>query len=98
MDAVFILEEAHEDLISIVARLSLDNPAAAQKLGNELLDLAQRQESMPYRGSSVKKAAWPPQADPWLLPSITGLRTRRAWSRLFLSSMALKYGKKRADY
>lgn len=55
MYAVFILEEAHEDLISIVARLSLDNPTAAQKLGNELLGLAQSLESMPYRGSSVKK-------------------------------------------
>jgi plasmid stabilization system protein ParE len=55
MYAVFILEEAHEDLVSIVGRLSRDNPAAAQKLGDELLDLAQRLESMPYRGSLVKK-------------------------------------------
>jgi hypothetical protein len=36
-----------------------------------------------------------PDTDPSL--SITGLRSRRAWSRLFLSYMALKYGKKRAD-
>jgi toxin ParE1/3/4 len=55
MYAVLVLEEAHEDLISIVARLSRDNPTAAQKLGHELLDLAQSLESMPYRGSSVKK-------------------------------------------
>jgi plasmid stabilization system protein ParE len=52
MYAVFILEEAHEDLIGIVARLSRDNPTAAQKLGNELLNLAQSLESMPNRGSS----------------------------------------------
>ena len=55
MYAVFILEEAHEDLISIVAHVSLDNPAAAQKPGSELLDLVHTLESMPYRGSSVKK-------------------------------------------
>jgi toxin ParE1/3/4 len=51
----FILEEAQEDLVNIVAHLSPDNPEAAQKLGNQLLDLAQSLESMPYRGSSVKK-------------------------------------------
>jgi toxin ParE1/3/4 len=54
MYAVIILEEAHEDLINIVAHLSLDNAAAAEKLGNQLLDLAQSLESMPYRGSLVK--------------------------------------------
>jgi plasmid stabilization system protein ParE len=46
MYAVFILEEAHEDLINLVVHLSLDNPAAAEKLGNELLALAQSLESM----------------------------------------------------
>jgi plasmid stabilization system protein ParE len=54
MYAVIILEEAHEDLINIVAHLSLDNAAAAEKLGNQLLDLAQSLESMPYRGSLVQ--------------------------------------------
>jgi toxin ParE1/3/4 len=55
MYAVIILEEAHEDLINIVAHLSLDNAVAAEKLGNGLLDLAESLETMPYRGSSVKK-------------------------------------------
>lgn len=55
MYAVIILEEAQEDLINVVAHLSLDNAVAAENLGNQLLDLAQSLESMPYRGSPVKK-------------------------------------------
>ena len=55
MYAVIILEEAQEDLINIVAHPSVDNAVAAEKLGNQLLDLAQSLESMPYRGSLVKK-------------------------------------------
>jgi hypothetical protein len=70
MYAVFILEEAHEDLIKIVAHLSLENPAAAEKLGNQLVDLAQSLESDAVPRIISKKAVWSPQADPWELPDL----------------------------
>jgi toxin ParE1/3/4 len=55
MYAVIILEEAHEDLRNIVAYISKENPGAAETLGRELLDEAMSLESLPYRGSRVKK-------------------------------------------
>jgi toxin ParE1/3/4 len=55
MYVVIILDEAREDLVNIVAHLSLDNPAAAETLGNQLINEAQSLESMPYRGSVVRK-------------------------------------------
>ena len=50
-----ILEEAHEDLRNIVAYIASENPGAAEKLGGELLDEVMSLESLPYRGSRVKK-------------------------------------------
>jgi toxin ParE1/3/4 len=55
MYVVMILEAAHEDLRNIVAYISHENPDAAETLGRELLDQAMSLESLPYRGSRVKK-------------------------------------------
>jgi len=55
MYVVIILEEAHEDLRNIVAYIGNENPGAAETLGRELLDEAMSLESLPYRGSRVKK-------------------------------------------
>ena len=55
MYVVIILEAAHEDLRNIVAYISNENPGAAEMLGCELLDEAMSLESLPYRGSRVKK-------------------------------------------
>ena len=55
MYAVIILEEAYEDLRNIVAYISSENPRAAGTVGRELLDEAMSLESLPYRGSRVKK-------------------------------------------
>ena len=52
---VVILEAAHEDLKNIVGYISNENPNAAETLGGELLDEAMSLESLPYRGSRVKK-------------------------------------------
>ena len=54
MYVVIILEEAHEDLRSIVAYIAIANPRAAETLGRELLDDAMSLGSVPYRGSRVK--------------------------------------------
>jgi plasmid stabilization system protein ParE len=40
MYVVVVLEEAHEDLRSIVAYIAIENPRAAETLGRELLDEA----------------------------------------------------------
>jgi toxin ParE1/3/4 len=55
MYVVIILEEALEDLRSIVAYISNENSNAAETLGRELLDQAMSLESFPSRGSRVKK-------------------------------------------
>jgi toxin ParE1/3/4 len=55
MYVVTILEEALEDLRNIVAYIAKENPSAAETLGRELLDEAMSLESLPYRGSPVKK-------------------------------------------
>jgi len=55
MYAVIILEEALEDLRNIVAYVAKENPGAAETLGCELLDQAMSLESLPYRGSRVRK-------------------------------------------
>jgi toxin ParE1/3/4 len=55
MYVVMILEEAHEDLRNIVAYIASENPDAAETLGCKLLDQAMSLESLPYRGSRVKK-------------------------------------------
>ena len=55
MYAVLILEEAYEDLRKIVSYIASENPNAAEAFGGELLDEAMSLESLPYRGSRVKK-------------------------------------------
>jgi toxin ParE1/3/4 len=55
MYVVTILEEAHEDLRNIVSYIAKENPNAAETLGRELLDQAISLESLPHRGSRVKK-------------------------------------------
>jgi len=52
---VVILDAAHEDLRNIVAYISNENPIAAEILGRELLDEAMSLESLPHRGSRVKR-------------------------------------------
>ena len=52
---VVILDAAHEDLRNIVAYVSNENPNAAETLGRELLDEAMSLESLPLRGSRVKR-------------------------------------------
>jgi plasmid stabilization system protein ParE len=56
MYVVIILEEALEDLRSIVAYISNENSNAAETLGRELLDQAMSLESFPSRGSRVSSS------------------------------------------
>ena len=55
MYKVFIRETAHDSLREIVSYVSTDNPTAAEKLGSELLDEALSLESLPFRGSQVRR-------------------------------------------
>ncbi len=55
MYAVIFSQRADKDIISIVKHVAGENPEAAKKLGSSLLDLALSLDSMPYRGSKVKK-------------------------------------------
>jgi plasmid stabilization system protein ParE len=55
MYVVIILEQALEDLKNIVGYIANENPGAAETLGGELLDTAMSLESLPHRGSRVKK-------------------------------------------
>ena len=48
-------QTAHDSLREIVSYISTDNPTAAEKLGNELVDQALSLESLPFRGSRVRK-------------------------------------------
>ena len=48
-------QTAHDSLREIVSHVSTDNPTAAEKLGSELLDQALSLESLPFRGSQVRK-------------------------------------------
>jgi len=48
-------QTAHDSLREIVSYVSTDNPTAAEKLGNELVDQALRLESLAFRGSRVRK-------------------------------------------
>jgi plasmid stabilization system protein ParE len=55
MYRVVFSKSADEDIINIVKHVAAENPQAAKKLGSNLLDLALSLDSMPYRGSKVKK-------------------------------------------
>jgi toxin ParE1/3/4 len=55
MYKVLMRQTAHDSLREIVSYVSTDNPTAAEKLGNELVDQALSLESLPFRGSRVLK-------------------------------------------
>jgi plasmid stabilization system protein ParE len=55
MYTVIFSQGADKDIIGIVKHVAAENPEAAKKLGSRLLDLALSLDSMPYRGSKVKK-------------------------------------------
>jgi plasmid stabilization system protein ParE len=53
MYKVLTRQTAHDSLREIVSYVSSENPTAAEKLGNELVDQALSLESLPFRGSRV---------------------------------------------
>ncbi|MBV8213724.1 MAG: type II toxin-antitoxin system RelE/ParE family toxin [Verrucomicrobia bacterium] len=53
--AVILSNAAQTDLDSIVQYVAVDNPTAAEKLGLELIDVAMSLETLPYRGTQVRK-------------------------------------------
>jgi plasmid stabilization system protein ParE len=55
MYKVLVRQTAHDSLREIISYVSTDNPTAAEKLGNELVDQALSLESLPFRGSRVRK-------------------------------------------
>ena len=55
MYTVIFSKSADKDIINIVKHVAAENPQAAKTLGSNLLDLALSLDSMPYRGSKVKK-------------------------------------------
>ena len=55
MYAVILLNTAQTDLDNIVRYIAVDNPTAAEKLGLDLIDVAMSLETLPYRGSRVRK-------------------------------------------
>jgi toxin ParE1/3/4 len=55
MYTVIFSKSADKDIVNIVKHIAAENPQAAKKLGSNLLDLALSLDSMPYRGSKVKK-------------------------------------------
>lgn len=50
---VFLSREALSDLERIVAYIAPHNPAAAERMGNQLLDAAQSLSNLPERGRVV---------------------------------------------
>lgn len=55
MYAVILSDAAQTDLDNIVRYIAVDNPTAAEKLGLDLIDVAMSLETLPYRGSRVRK-------------------------------------------
>jgi plasmid stabilization system protein ParE len=55
MYSVILSDHAIKNLTGIVEHIAADNPDAAEKTGFELVNLAMSLDSMPYRGSKVKK-------------------------------------------
>ena len=55
MYKVLIQQTAHDSLREIVSHVSTDNPTAAERLGSDLLDHALSLESLPFRGTQVRK-------------------------------------------
>ncbi len=55
----FLSDEALSDLERIVAYIAFDNPQAAQRVGDELLDAALSLETFPERGRVVPEIRRP---------------------------------------
>jgi plasmid stabilization system protein ParE len=55
MYSVVLSNQAIKNLTGIVEYIASDNLDAAEKTGFELVNLAMSLDSMPYRGSKVKK-------------------------------------------
>jgi len=55
MYAVILSNAARTDLDNIVRHIAVDNPTAAEKLGLDLIDVAMSLETLPYRGSRMRK-------------------------------------------
>jgi plasmid stabilization system protein ParE len=55
MYEVLIRRTAHDSLREVVSYVSADNPDTAEKLGSELIDQALSLESLPFRGSRLRK-------------------------------------------
>jgi plasmid stabilization system protein ParE len=56
---VFLSDEALSDLERIVAYIAPHNPAAAERMGNQLLDAAQSLRTWPERGRMVPEFRQP---------------------------------------
>ncbi|SPE52866.1 conserved hypothetical protein [Verrucomicrobia bacterium] len=52
---VVITDPAIEDLAEIVRHIAQDNPLAAERLGNQLLDKAESLRQLPLRGALVRE-------------------------------------------
>jgi plasmid stabilization system protein ParE len=78
MYKVLMRQTAHDSLREIVSYVSTDNPTAAEKLGNELVNQALRLESLAFRGSRVRKTTGLLEACPRQLPYLRSKRLRAA--------------------